>query len=90
MFDQERAYELIPEHMHGALKRYIEDGILPGGFLTAVLQNNLKEAIGRADHLNMDQLPNYVRFLYNFAPGPCWGSPEKVAAWVDAHEKKKT
>lgn len=88
MFNQERANELIPEHMHGALKRYIDDGILPGGFLSAVLQNNLKEAVGRADHLNMDKLPDYIRFLYNFAPSPCWGSEEKVSAWIEMHEHR--
>jgi len=29
--------ELIPEHMHGAVERYLKDGIEPGDFLLAVL-----------------------------------------------------
>jgi hypothetical protein len=79
---QEALNKYIPPHMHGALVRYIEDRIEPGGFLGAVLQNNLKEAIGRGDHLNLNKLPDYVTFLYNHAPSGCWGSPEKVFAWL--------
>lgn len=81
-FNQERANELIPSHMHGGLRRYLDDKIAPGGFMMAVLENNLKEAVGRADHMNLRALPEYVSFLYNYAPRNCWGSPEKVATWL--------
>lgn len=86
MFNQEKANELIPEHMHGGLKRYIENGIEPGSFLMAVLENNLKEAFGCADHINAQKIGDYVRYLYNYSPSPCWGSPEKVAQWIEMHE----
>lgn len=87
MFDQKRADELVPEHMHEALKRYINEGLLPGSFLTAVLENNLREAVGAADSININRLADYIRFLYNFAPSPCWGSSAKVEAWVAIHAK---
>ena len=83
MWDQKSADELIPKRMQGGLKRYIEEGVTPGGFLVAVLENNLKEAFGRADQENQLIIRNYVEFLYNFAPGACWGSVEKVTNWIE-------
>lgn len=74
----------VPEHMHHALAEYLTDGFLVGGFLSAVLTNDLKDAVGRADHININALPNYVRFLYNHAPSTAWGSVEAVDAWIVA------
>jgi hypothetical protein len=79
-------YAQIPERMQEALKRYIYDNLKPGDFLTAVLRNNLRDAVGKADDDNLPLLPLYVRWLYNFAPGNCWGSPENVDAWLAKRE----
>lgn len=73
----------IPEYMMGGLTRYIEQGIEPGDFLMAVLENNLRQAVGQADDENIVNLPAYIGYLYNEAPGSCWGSPAKVQAWMD-------
>lgn len=35
----------IPEHTKAALDRYVNDRIPPGGFLTAVLTNDLTGAV---------------------------------------------
>jgi hypothetical protein len=75
------AISALPAHMHGAMLRWIEHGIYPGGFLTAVLENDLRAAVARADMVNATRLPDYVRYLYNDAPSGCWGSPAKVRAW---------
>ena len=72
----------IPSHMHGAMVRYLVDHIAPGDFLQAVLENDLKEACNRADDINILRLPEYVRFLYNFAPRACWGSPRAFREWL--------
>jgi len=72
----------IPERMRGAITRYIEDRRIPGGFLQAVICNNLSEAVGRADDENIRNLPAYVNFFYNHAPSQCWGSPEKMIKWL--------
>ena len=77
----------IPVHMMASLTGYIERGVPVGDFLTAVLENNLSEACGRDD--NLENLPAYVAYLYNEAPSPCHGSPEKVRAWL-AHFAPKT
>jgi len=79
----------IPEHMHAGIINYVFYGILPGEFLQAVLRNDLAEAVGRADWMNQEVLPNYVRWLYNEAPQGCWGSPEKVAAWIEARQEEQ-
>jgi hypothetical protein len=76
-------YESIPDYTMKALSRYINDKIPTGGFLEAVLSNDLKEACGRADENNQRVLPEIVAFLYNEAPGTCWGSPERVKQWLN-------
>ena len=73
----------VPERMMGAIWRYIHQGTPPGDFLTAVIENNLCEALGRADDENLKNLPAFLAYFYNEAPGECWGSPEKRRVWVN-------
>ena len=73
----------VPDRMMASLRGYIKHGHPVGGFLFAVLTNNLKEAVGRADSENLANLPAYVGYLYNEAPAACWGSEAKVKAWLE-------
>lgn len=73
----------IPERMHGGIIRYIENRTSPGSFLMAVILNDLKEACAYADDENAGLLHVYVSFFYNRAPSQCWGSPERVTAWLN-------
>ena len=75
------AWDAVPSHNHGGLQRYIENGIVPGDFLTAVLENNLMRALGRADEINRYRLFEIASFLYNVAPSQCYGSPHAVKEW---------
>ena len=77
----------IPEHTYKALKRYVEDRIPTGGFLYAVLTNDLVGATGRADSENAKKLNGIVGFVYNEIPSGAWGSKEKVEKWLDRKEK---
>jgi hypothetical protein len=78
-------YGRLPtERLAGAMQRYIEHGIPPGHFLTAILSNDLREACERADDDHKHTLFEIVGWLYNEAPSPCWGSPDKFAAWIEA------
>ena len=77
----------IPETMMGGIRRYIDFGIAPGGFLYAVICNDLKEAVGCADSENLANLPAFVFYFYNDAPSKCWGSPEKAKVWMDGFGK---
>ena len=79
----------IPERMHGGITRWIESGVRPGHFLCAVLRNDLFEACSRADDDNRPLIWVYVSWLYNNAPGGCWGSPERFDSWAKAHEEKR-
>ena len=79
-------YSGLPEHLRGTMHRYIDGKIKPGGFLTAVLENNLTYAICRADSINEKHMKEIVLWLCNEAPFPCWGSPAKVTAWLEVTE----
>jgi len=72
----------IPNRMMGAIALYVESRKAPGGFLTAVICNDLKEACGRADDENLRNLPAFVAYFHNEAPSACWGSEEKMRAWL--------
>lgn len=70
----------IPPRMRGGIRRYVEDGILPGGFLRAVLENNLTSAAILADRENKQNLYGYAIMLYSLPRG-CWGERETVLRW---------
>lgn len=72
---------MIEDRFKEAIDRYYQHGIPTGSFLEAVLENNLKEAIGRADSDAIENLKDIVIYLYNDIPSICWGSPEKVKNW---------
>ena len=72
----------IPEHMMGGIRRYIDHGMLPGGFLQAVISNDLEWACARADDESLKNLPAFVAYFYNEAPSDCWGSHQKMKYWI--------
>ena len=74
----------VPDHDHGGLVRYIVDGVVPGDFLQAVLNNDLQDAVGRADDINRRAIPTIVAWLYNNAPGGSWGSKGAIERYVEA------
>jgi hypothetical protein len=74
-------YSGIPEHMRKGARLWIEDGIMTGHFLTAVMTNNLTQAFTFADEKNTAAMEDWVNWLYWEIPGDCWGSEENVARW---------
>lgn len=76
------------EEIKAALVRYVNHKIPTGGFLLAVLKNDLKEACGRADMTNRYRLFEIVSYCYNEIPNDCWGSPEKVEIWLNKKQKE--
>jgi hypothetical protein len=89
MSDAEEHAAMVPPTICGALRAYVVDGRLPGQFLQAVLRNDLMDAVCRANAMNLAFLDGIVKYVYNRLPGTCWGSPEKVAAWVRACEAER-
>ena len=72
----------VPEQLHEGLTEYIAARLPMGHFLTSVVSNDLREACARADGTVRNHLADIVFFLYNYAPGNCWGTPELVVAWL--------
>lgn len=64
------------------INNYVKKGWPPGGFVTAVLANDLMEALGRADLENRQAIFEICEYVYNDIPGACHGSPDIVQAWV--------
>jgi len=65
-----------------SLDRYARDHIECGGFLSFALENNFMEAVCRADDNSLQQLQEIALYIYNDLPAQCWGSKEKVKAWL--------
>ena len=77
-------YSLIPGHCQDGMRQYIEAGRPTGSFLRAVLENDLIESFRCADDINVCRIRDYLVFMHNYAPAMCYGSPEKVEAWINA------
>lgn len=74
----------ITDELRESLLRYAVQKIETGSFLRSILENDLFEAIGRADMFNMRDKVFYdvCNYIYNELPETCWGSKEKVATWL--------
>jgi len=72
----------VPALLLSGLDAYVRDRIPVGSFLMAVLQNDLVDAFSRAEMFSETALPDLVRYLNWCLPSPCYGSPEKVKAWL--------
>lgn len=81
-------YAQLPERLRGGAKRWIEQGIQPGSFLTAVICNNLREVFGQADDGNRAGLFQIVFWFYNEAPGLCWGNVARAQKWAARFENQ--
>jgi hypothetical protein len=75
-------YATIPEITMHSLEAYIQYGQPAGGFLEAVLSNDLKNAVGNGDDENKEALVTLVYYLYNKVRSDCWGSKEKYENWL--------
>ena len=82
----------LPLHLKESLDAFAETGRPTGGFLRACIDNNLSEAVARADEENLPFLPEIVCYLYNYLPCGCWGKAGAHDAWVKARseERRKT
>tara|TARA_R110000824_G_scaffold167181_9_gene343998 strand:+ start:652 stop:963 length:312 start_codon:yes stop_codon:yes gene_type:complete len=79
----EEYYLALPTRMLPPLYAYILDGKAPGHFLTAVICNNLRDAVNRADEENLNVLQVWIKLFYNHMPPECYGSQERMLAWMN-------
>ena len=81
-------YELLPEHLRGGVERWIEHGVRPGGFLWAVIDNDLLAALGHADDdMTRADIRKISLWFHWEAPSGCHGAPEITARWREARRK---
>jgi hypothetical protein len=74
-------WKLVPEHMRTGVELWIEDGVLTGGFLSALVYNDFHGAIKHADMQSLPALIDLCRFIWNYAPTECWGNIDRVTKW---------
>jgi len=74
--------DTVPYHIREGIEQYIRVGRPVGSFLTAVICNDLKIAVMKADDFNLPRLDDIVRFFYNQAPHACWGSKTIMDEWI--------
>ena len=79
----------IPPHLHAGIVRYIDSGVQPGGFLTAVINGNLFDAYALADQSSKAAIPTIVEWFRQHAPTNSYASPNSVHFWVDLHRAKQ-
>lgn len=72
----------IRQDVIDSLDRYIKHGIEPGGFLQAVLANDLMESFGRADIGNREDLFKICSYIYNELPSNSHGSYDLYNRWL--------
>ena len=77
-------YDKLPEHIRMGMRRYIEEGIIPGSFLQAVIQDKLVESFAMADETNIARMFDIACFMYHECPRVCRGSEEVMKEW---HER---
>lgn len=61
-------YADIPSNIQGSITRYVENKLQPGSFLTAVLNNDLKNAVLKADVNSLKSLKLIVLWFSNNRP----------------------
>lgn len=75
----------VPVEFVDPLRRYVEYGIVPEGkLLTAVLANQLAEALLYYDEMYAFYVRRLIVFIRHYLPAQSWGSAEKMARWEEA------
>jgi hypothetical protein len=75
-------WSVIPFHLQSSLRRYVDDGRIPGAFLTALLMNDGHEMVMRAPrNVSLPELRSIIAWCDQHLPPECFGKPERLADW---------
>jgi hypothetical protein len=74
---------VMDDEIKESIDAYVFAGRPTGGFLEAVIDNNLREAIARADERRLHMIPAIVAYFYNECDMRCWGSAGKYKEWLE-------
>lgn len=69
--------------------RYLVYGWEPGGFLTAVLANDLYRAATVADIANVDHLAYVAKFVVYALPQACYGNYDQIKNWLQLTDQAR-
>jgi hypothetical protein len=75
-------YSAIPASILLAIDRFVQHGLMPGGFVMSCLENDLRGAVTRAEEGSLTALLPIVQFLNMEIPSPAWGSRSAVDSWA--------
>jgi len=74
----------IPEDTLRSLDLFVSDHCAPGGFLEALLTNNLFATMRYADDANRPQIDKILMLLWNEnVPAVAWMNDDNYAAWLN-------
>jgi hypothetical protein len=80
-------YSPIPAWTRGEVVRFLVYGIPTGGYLMAVLSNDLKATFAQGDDENLEGLKGLMTWLHSFAPAIAKGSEKAYIAWLGREDK---
>lgn len=72
----------IPKPILEGLENYVWYGTPTGGFLHAVLTNDLRGAMSHGDLSSLKSIRSIVQYVYNYLPSGIHGNAEKIAAHI--------
>lgn len=82
-------YQAIPPRTLDTINNYATKGWKPGGFVYAVLANDLSGAFAKADTFNRMAMFEIVCYVHNEVPSCIHGSYEVVRSWLERWGKDK-
>lgn len=82
-------YENIPLYTKQIIDDYVEHGVPPGGFVRAVLANDLMGAFKAADMNNTCSMHEIVCYVYSEIPAGCHGSHAIIDEWINNKRKQR-
>jgi hypothetical protein len=84
----DRSFTQLP--LYDELVAYRDRGAPVGGFLTALLSNDLADTYAYADDMNRPLIPLYVAFLRREFPSSAWRTPGRVERWVGEWRERQS
>jgi len=77
-------------YLDSGLENYLFHGLQPGGFLTALIVDDLQDARTRADVWNSKNIKNIYSVLFRRMPKESVGSREKYNDWLNDKDNRRT
>src|SRR5262245_37210724 len=73
----------VPDYCRTSLKRYVDEGRIPGDMLVGILSNELDQTVNACDAIRFAQVPAILAFIHMYVPALCYGSGAAMARWEE-------